>query len=76
MRPEPTLPEIKPGHPTVWLGLQLLTVLIRVSAVVVLALVLFLSVFLGYITLPLLVPILLGVGYAGLVLWRKVFRSR
>ena len=76
MRPDPMLAETTPGQPTIWLGLQVLSVLIRVAAVVALALVLFLSVFLGYITLPLVVPILLGLGYAGLRFWRKVRRTR
>jgi hypothetical protein len=69
MRPDPT-------PPTLWLGLQTIAVLVRVVAVVALALVLFLSVFLGYITLPLIAPGLLGLGYVCATLGRRVLRSR
>jgi hypothetical protein len=76
MRPDPDLhlPEMDQAQPTIWLGFQAVTVLARVVLVVVLSLALFLSVFLGYITLPIIAPILLGLGYAGVVLGRKAGR--
>ena len=61
---------------TAWLGLQTVAVLARVLVVVALALGLFLSVFLGYITLPLIAPAMLGVGYLAAQIGRKVLRSR
>jgi hypothetical protein len=84
MRPDPTAARTTRGEDasftdtvtTAWLGFQTLTVLVRVVAVVGLSLGLFLSVFLGYITLPLMAPALLGVGYLGVRIGRKVLRSR
>jgi hypothetical protein len=60
---------------TLWLGLQALTVVLRVVVVVALALALFLAVFLGYITLPLIAPGVLGIGYLAVRVGRKVLRS-
>jgi hypothetical protein len=59
-----------------WLGFQAVAVVVRVLVVVGLSLGLFLCVFLGYITLPLMAPALLGVGYVAVQIGRKVLRSR
>jgi hypothetical protein len=59
-----------------WLGFQTVTVLARVLVAVALSLGLFLSVFLGYITLPLIAPALLGVGYLAVQIGRKALRAR
>jgi hypothetical protein len=64
------------GATALWLGFQILTVMLRVVAVVGLALGMFLCVFLGYITLPLIAPALLGAGYLGVRIGRRALRSR
>jgi hypothetical protein len=75
MRPDPGLPD-SCHQPTIWLGFQAVTVLVRVVIVVALALLLFLSVFLGYITLPLIAPGILGVGYLAMRVGRRLLHSR
>jgi hypothetical protein len=84
MQPEPRLARNARGDESplaesaavAWLGFQAVTVVVRVLVVVGLSLGLFLSVFLGYITLPLIAPALLGVGYLAVQIGRKVLRSR
>jgi hypothetical protein len=51
-------------------------IVMRVLVVVGLWLGLFLAVFLGYVTLPLIAPAVLGVGYLAVQIGRKVLRSR
>ena len=75
MRPDPSLLDIEPQQHTIWRGLQTATVLLRVMVVVALGLLLFLSVFLGLLTLPLIAPGLLGLGYLGVVVGRKLPRA-
>jgi hypothetical protein len=76
MRPEPPANPSEPDDDTrstttSWLIAQSLLVLLRVIAVVAVAVALFLLVFLGYITLPLLAPLILGIGYAAFIVWRR-----
>jgi hypothetical protein len=61
---------------TAWVGFQAVVVVVRVLVVVGLWLGLFLAVFLGYVTLPLIAPAVLGVGYVVVQIGRKVLRSR
>ena len=80
MRPDPDRPpspDADPDSPSSsWFIAQSLLVLIRVIGVVALAVALFLLVFLGYITFPLVAPIMLGVGYAAVLFWRRTSRRR
>jgi hypothetical protein len=61
---------------TAWIGFQAVAVIARVLVVVGLWLGLFLAVFLGYVTLPLIAPAVLGAGYLALQIGRKVLHSR
>jgi hypothetical protein len=69
-------PDLEHGQPTIWLGFQAVAVVMRVLMVVGLWLGLFLAGFLGYVTLPLIAPAVLGVGYLAVQIGRKLLRSR